>query len=179
MNYRKRSNVTHIEARDRLKATGMSHARFAHSVGYSLDAVREHLSHSTEERIPWWLERALIYEEAWHAIDLLIAAPGKRASKYVLMAIRAKTKIGTKPPKRRTAKRGPRRRNLLAPRFLRPAPPVDELERAETWTALASRVGVDEARRLHAKLSARRPPTLGRPSRDAEDEPKSRTTDPI
>jgi hypothetical protein len=181
---RKRSSVTGIEFRDRLKAIGMSHARFAHAVGYSLDAVRLHLSHSAKECIPIWLERALIYEEAFHAIDILIAGKGKRASKRTLKAIRAKTKMDTKPPERRRAKRKPRKVNLLAPRFLRqpppaPPPPSPQAKLEAGLDVLAQRIGQKEADALRARFGARRPPTIGRPVRDADDPPRSRTTDPI
>jgi hypothetical protein len=180
VNYRKRSNVAPINARDRLKAIKLSHARFAHTVGYCLDAVRLHLSPSAKQGIPGWLERALISEEAWHAIDLLIASPGKRVNKGTLKAIRAKTQIGTKPPSRRRAKRKPRKVNLLAPRFLSPSPPPaprDPL--ADELDVLATRVGQDAADALRARFAARRPRGPGRPADDGDRPPRTRTSEPI
>jgi hypothetical protein len=175
----KKSKVPRIEFRERLKAIEMSHARFAHERGWSLASVREYLAASATRAIPYYMETALIDEEGWYAIDLLIAGKGKRASKYALKAIRAKTKMGTKPPKRRRAKRKPRKVNFLAPRFLSPAAPIDELEQPATWQQLAQRIGADEAQRLHTKLAQRRPRGPGRPVDDGDAPPRTRTTEPI
>lgn len=165
-----------------MKVTGLSHARFAHEYGWSLDAVRLYLSPSATAPIPLYMERALIKEEGWHAIDLLIAGKGKRASKYALKAIRTMVQIGTKPPERRRAKRKPRKVNFLAPRFLSPSPPPpaprDPL--AVELDVLATRVAQDAADALRARFAARRPRGPGgRPADDGDAPPKTRVTDPI
>jgi hypothetical protein len=170
----KKSNITRVEFRDRLKATGLSHAMFAHEYGYSLDAVRLYLMKSATRPIPYHMERALIKEEGWHGIDLLIAAKGKRASKYKLKAIRDATKIETPPPKRRRAKRKPRKTNWLAPRFLRrvdPGPVDDPLIPRPMWLELAQRVGAPEAQRLYERLASKRPTQPRRLDDDPDDRP--------
>ena len=99
-------------------------------------------------------------------------------NKGALKAIIAKTKIGTKPPKRHRAKRKPRKMNLLAPQFLRQPPPLspDDALSAEL-DVLAQRIGQSEADALRARFARRRPAHTGRPVDDGP--PTGRVTDPI
>jgi hypothetical protein len=133
--------------------------------------------------IPASVDRLLKCEELIYGLNALIVKAGTHGERIGKRRIVALVRVASQPlpvgkPKHQ-AKHRKNRRNLLGPRYLPPPRPVDELEDRATWTELASRIGVDEAQRLHQRLMTRRPRGPGGRAGDAEARPLSRTTDPL
>jgi hypothetical protein len=176
------SSLSSSELRKRLTAIGYSQKTFARHAGLSLRHV--HRIVVGELPVPSFVHRLLLCAEAMHALSLLAKSDAERVSKRRMQAIVEATHeciTATPPPEwKRKAQKHKRTRNLLSAKHLPQPDPalIPEIDREETWTALASRIGPDAAAELHRKLAARRPRSLGRPSGDAE-APIARTTDPI
>ena len=177
---RTRSPLTSEQLRKRLAAIGYSQMGFARYAGLSARHIRRIVSGET---VPAFIHRLLLCEEALFALKRLSQTDAERVGKRAMLRIieAMQEPIRAVPPAKRRGKSYPKRRNLLSKRFL-PTPSIDlqidEVDRPETWTVLASRIGQDEAQKLHQRLMARRPRSLGRPSGEAE-APIARTTDPI
>jgi transcriptional regulator with XRE-family HTH domain len=167
------------ELAQRLRMIGMNQTQFAKRTGVSRQRTNRYCHGAP---MPASVERALQLEELAFAVRALINTAHDRIpkSKLRVLVVAAEPRKLTPPPKprKRSGKRS--KVNWLSAKYLPVAPAKlegDELERSETWTALASRVGVDAAAELHRKLAQRRP---HRPRRQAEDGPPGgRTTEPI
>jgi hypothetical protein len=165
-----------------MHAVGLTQKSFARIGGISWRNVHRFLI--GELPVPSFVHRILLCEEAMFALERLSRtdAPrvGKRAMLDIFAATREPITIGPAPAERRR-KSYPKKRNLLAPRFLPqpdPASIPDEPLTSATWQQLATHVGEDAARALHERLARRRPRSPGRlPSDDGE--PIARVTDPL
>ncbi len=172
------SAISGEELRFRLRVIGLGQATFARRVGLSWRHVHRYLIGSIS--VPAFVHRVLLCEEVIFALKQLTQTTadrvGKRRMIEILNAASEPITTVVKPPKKRVRKG--RKINYLAPRFLgKVTPPPDELPGPLAWQEFAARVGQAEADRLHAKLSRRRPPTIGRPTDDGP--PPGRVTDPI
>lgn len=169
------------ELAQRLRMIGMNQTQFAKRTGVSRQSTNRYCRGAP---MPASVERALQLEELTFAMRGLINATYERVPKTklrVLVAAAEPRKL-TPPPKPRK-RRGKRSlKNWLSAKYL-PVPvaslQVDELEQPATWQQLASRIGVDEAQRLHQRLAQRRPRGPGRPADDGEGPPLAKVTDPI
>jgi hypothetical protein len=178
MSMRIPSLITATEFARRLAEINLDQSKFARRSGLSWDAVHEY--RDAKARLPACVVRCLQFEEALYALGKLAQTDAERVGKRRMVEIlrRAAEPITStqKPPKKRV--RAGRRRNYLAPRYLKlpPAQPSDPLEQPATWQQLAARIGEDEAKRLHDRLAQRRPP---QPRRHRDEAPIPRNSDPI
>lgn len=181
---RLKAPITCAEFAARLRKLGMSQHTFAMRWGFSLELINTNCRFAVPSSTAY---RSLLVEEMLAQGQSLIKPPKERVPRLAMQRIfdalnAALTgdQARRNPAKRR--KRKPRRVNYLTPKYLGtipPAPAVDELEQPATWQQLASRIGADEAQRLHAKLAQRRPRGPGRPADDADRLPLAKVTDPI
>ena len=165
----------------RLNSIGLGQRTFARRAGISYQQVHRYVSGKLP--VPAFIHRLLLGEEMLRAATLLTRTEKtRRVSKLELRSIiKSMSEPITTKPQKRKEKPHKFKRNFLSPRYLLvppPPPPTDELDRAETWAALASRIGPDAAAELHRKLAARRPAGPRRHPADG-DPPPSRNSDPI
>jgi hypothetical protein len=174
------SSVSASEFACRLAAIKLDQSKFARRSGLSWHQVHRYCSGKVA--LPASVDRLLKCEELIYGLNALIVKAGTHGDRIGKRMIVALVRAASAPlpegkPKHQ-AKHRKRKKNLLAPRYLPPPPPADELEKPETWTVLAQRIGQDEAQRLHQRLMQRRPRGPGGRAGDGE-APIARVSDPI